>query len=80
MTTPTSGSDTEKQRDEVLERDWAVPRPVVIPEPTYTPMIVALGVMIVGWGLMAGLGLSVVGAFLGLYGLGGWLWRIANGR
>ena len=43
-----------------------------MPPPSYFPLVIAGGVALIGLGLLAHLGLAVVGALVIVYGVWGW--------
>jgi hypothetical protein len=53
--------------------DWSKARPAVIPEPTYWPAALALGAMLLLWGLLTSWMISVVGLGLFSLSLSGWI-------
>ncbi len=52
---------------------WGEPKPAVLPEPTYSPAILALGIVFFAWGLIVTWMLSVVGLVLMFIALIGWI-------
>ncbi len=53
---------------------------VEMPRPTAWPIVLALGITLLGAGLVTSLALSVVGAVLFVLGLGGWIGQLLPGR
>ena len=51
-----------------------------MPRPTAWPIVLALGITLLGAGLATSLALSVVGAVLFVFGLGGWIGQLLPGR
>jgi len=52
---------------------WSLPRPAELPIPSYWPAVLALAVMLVFWGLVSSLIITVVGLALFALGLAGWI-------
>jgi hypothetical protein len=53
---------------------------VEMPQATAWPIVLALGITLLGAGLASSLALSVVGGFLFVFGLGGWVGQLLPGR
>jgi len=53
---------------------------VELPRPTAWPIVLALGITLLGAGLATSLALVVVGAVLSVFGLGGWIMQLLPGR
>jgi hypothetical protein len=53
--------------------DWSKALPAVIPEPTYWPAAMALGSMLLFWGLLTSWMISVTGLGLFSLSLSGWI-------
>ena len=53
---------------------------VAMPQATAWPILLALGITLLGAGLASSLALSVVGGFLFAFGLGGWVGQLLPGR
>ena len=53
--------------------DWHTPLPERIPEATAWPMVVAFGVTLLAWGIIASWYFSLVGGVTFLVGMGGWI-------
>lgn len=51
----------------------STPRPTRLPPPTYTPAIVAAGIVLVAWGAVTTLALVALGVLLLALGLAGWI-------
>jgi hypothetical protein len=60
-------ADEEKQIEKVKAR------PEKLPEPTYWPFFLALGLMFIGWGLLATWYISVAGFIVFVISLIGWI-------
>jgi hypothetical protein len=60
--------------------DPATAESVKLPQATDKPIILALGVTLLGAGLATNLALSVIGAMLFVVGLGGWIAQLLPGR
>lgn len=67
--------------DSSLDRQDAPGRESVeMPRPTVWPIVLALGITLMGAGLAASMALSVVGAVLFIFGLVGWIGQLLPGR
>lgn len=53
--------------------DWTTARPQKLPRPTYWPFFFAMGLALLGWGLLAGWIISVAGLLIMAYTLAGWI-------
>ena len=51
-----------------------------MPRSTVWPIVLALGITLIGAGLVTSLALSVVGGVLSVFGLGGWIGQLLPGR
>jgi len=71
----TSSIDSSSDR-----QDPAGPENVEMPRATAWPIVLALGITLLGAGLATSLALSVVGAVLFVFGLGGWIGQLLPGR
>lgn len=56
--------------------DWLELPPEPLPRPTYWPAVLALGIALLGWGLVTSLIISGVGLLLFAAGLAGWIGEI----
>lgn len=63
-------SDTQHERD-----DWNRPRPERTCRPTYAPAALALGITMVGWGLLVSPLMSLVGGGLMVMSITTWIRR-----
>ncbi len=52
---------------------WSVPRPEELPSPTYWPAVMALGIVLMVWGLVSTFVISGVGLALFALALAGWI-------
>src|SRR5437867_4400996 len=67
--------------DSLTDRqDPAGPEIVEMPRATAWPIVLALGVTLLGAGLATSLAMSAVGAVLFVFGLGGWIGQVIPGR
>ena len=71
----TSASDTSSDTP-----DSAGPEIVEVPRSTAWPLVLALGITLLVTGLATSLALSIVGAILFLFALGGWIGQLLPGR
>ena len=63
-----------------METRPSLPRPEHLPGPTYTPAIVALGIMLLAWGAVTTVALVALGAVLLFVGVGGWIVEMRHER
>ncbi len=63
---------------ERLPTGWTVPLPEHLPPPSASPALFALGVTLVGWGIISSVVLVLVGGALAAYALGHWIAEIAR--
>ena len=63
-------------RGEAAEPEWCEAKPAVIPEPTFWPMILALGVTIGLWGILTSWMFVVVGLLLSLLSVYRWVMEL----
>jgi hypothetical protein len=71
----TSSTDPSSDR-----QDRAGLESVEVPQPTAWPIVLALGITLLGAGLVTNLTLSIVGAALFAFALGGWIGQLLPGR
>jgi hypothetical protein len=57
---------------------WNVPKPDVIPRPTSWPAGLALGIALIGWGLITSPIIFGIGLVLFAVALGGWIREIRH--
>ena len=55
------------------DSEWAEPLPAEIPPPTYAPALLALGIVLLLWGLIAGWMVSAVGGLVSAVALAYWI-------
>ncbi|MCA1666540.1 MAG: hypothetical protein LC793_03900 [Thermomicrobia bacterium] len=60
--------------------DWERLPPAHLPRPTYWPVVLALGVMFLMWGIVTTLAISVIGLLLLTLALGGWIGELRHGE
>jgi hypothetical protein len=61
-------------------QERALPETVEVPRATAWPIVLALGITLLGAGLPTSLALSAVGAVLFVFGLGGWIGQLLPGQ
>ena len=59
--------------------EWAEPLPEKIPPPTYAPAALALGIVLILWGLIASWMISAVGGLLAISALSYWIRELLYG-
>jgi hypothetical protein len=52
---------------------WNLPRPARLPHPTYWPAVLAMGIVILAWGLVTNAVVTVVGVVIFFVALMGWI-------
>lgn len=57
---------------------WSKPQGMHIPEPTYMPLVMALGIMSMLWGIVTTPLLSLVGAVLFVVAISGWIGELRH--
>jgi hypothetical protein len=72
MTSPIESSSDRQDR--------AGPESVELPRSTAWPLVLALGISLLGAGFVTSLALTIVGAVLFLFGLGGWIGQLLPGQ
>lgn len=63
----------ERKENPASREGWTKPQPETIPPPTYAPVVVALGVAMMLWGILTTWGISAVGAAVFATGLAAWI-------
>lgn len=53
--------------------DWHTPQPATMPAPTYWPVVMALGTVMLLWGIVTAWAISAVGLGLIALALAGWI-------
>ncbi len=56
-----------------MNDDWTSPRPDVIPPPTYAPAALALGIVLLAWGVATTWAISAIGLALILGAVIAWI-------
>ncbi len=59
---------------------WSKPQGGHIPDPTYMPVVLALGVMCMLWGIVTTYLMSLVGLALFVVGISGWIGELRHER
>ncbi len=60
--------------------DWEPLPTAHLPRPTYWPVVLAIGVMFLAWGIVTTIIISIIGVALLALGLGGWIGELRHGR
>lgn len=60
--------------------DWERLPPAHLPQPTYWPVVLALGVVFLAWGIVTTVAISAIGLALLALGLGGWIGELRHGH
>ncbi len=61
-----------------LRPGWHIPRPEELPAPTYWPIVMALGIMMLAWGVVTSVIISGVGLLLFGLALVGWIGELRH--
>jgi len=57
---------------------WTTPGHVHIPDPSYMPIVMALGIMCMLWGIVTSPWMSLVGALLFVISITGWIGEVRH--
>jgi len=60
--------------------DWEALPTAHLPRPTYWPVVLAVGVMFLAWGIVTTIIISIIGVALLALGLGGWIGELRHGH
>jgi len=60
--------------------DWEALPTAHLPRPTYWPVVLAVGVMFLAWGIVTTIIISMIGVALLALGLGGWIGELRHGH
>lgn len=60
--------------------DWELLPAAHLPRPTYWPVVLALGIIFLAWGIVTTVAISAVGLLLLALGLGGWIGELRHGH
>lgn len=60
--------------------DWEPLPAAHLPRPTYWPVVLALGIIFLAWGIVTTIAITAVGLLLLALGLGGWIGALRNGH
>ncbi len=55
------------------QKDWNTPKPAKLPRPTYWPLVLAAGIVVIAWGLVFSPWFVALGVVLAVLGLAGWV-------
>ena len=58
------------------QETWSTPKPEQIPHPTYWPPVMALGTILLLWGIVTSWMISLVGLMLFICSISGWIWEL----
>ncbi len=78
---PAPGSHAAQRAPAVLSPDhpdWETLPPTHLPRPTYWPVVLAVGVMFLAWGIVTTIAISIIGVALIALGLGGWIGELRH--
>ncbi len=59
--------------------DWEPLPAAHLPRPTYWPVVLAVGVMFLAWGIVTTIAISIIGVTLLALGIGGWIGELRHG-
>jgi hypothetical protein len=60
--------------------DWERLPAAHLPRPTYWPVVLAVGVMFLAWGIVTTIAITIIGLALLALGLGGWIGELRYGE
>ena len=60
--------------------EWHTPQPATLPRPTYMPAALALGIVLLVWGVVTTFWISGVGLILSALALAGWIGELRHER
>lgn len=61
-----------------MHTGWSTPRPETLPQPTVWPVVMALGITLLLWGLLTNIILLGMGAILFTIALAGWIGELRH--
>lgn len=76
--TARAGTSAVAQPGEPSRQGWTRPRPDVIPRPTYWPMVAALAVTFIFWGMITTIFFGALGIILLIIAASGWIWELVH--
>jgi hypothetical protein len=59
--------------------DWNYPKPEHLPRPTYWPLALAFGIVLIMFGIVTTFAISGVGLIIFAVALGGWIGELRHG-
>lgn len=72
-------NDLEARKSAAAESDgWTEPQGAHVPEPTYAPLVLAIGIMCMLWGIVTTPLLSLVGGVLFVVGITQWIGEVRH--
>ncbi len=78
---PTPGPHPAQKAPAVLSPDhpdWEMLPAAHLPRPTYWPVVLAVGIMFLAWGIVTTVAISVIGLALLALALGGWIGELRH--
>jgi hypothetical protein len=63
-----------------LRPGWHHPDHSGLPQPTYWPVVLALGITFIAWGIVTSLLISIVGLVLFALAIAGWIGELRHGH
>ena len=76
--TPDAQRPPPDPRSPAPREGWSRPLPEELPRPTYWPVVMALGITFLAWGLVTSVIVSAVGLVLFAMALAGWIGEIRH--
>ena len=73
-----ANNSQDHQSAAALPLGWSAPVGGHIPEPTYMPVVMALGVMCILWGIVTTYLITLVGVVLFVVALSGWIGELRH--
>jgi hypothetical protein len=71
--TPTTHASTGRP-------DWEWLPPAHLPRPTYWPVVLSFAIVLLAWGIVTTLAITVIGLVIFALGLGGWIGELRHGH
>ena len=72
-------SDSEKSDDAAAAAGvWSKPQGMHIPDPTYIPVVLAVGIVCMLWGIVTTYLITLVGVVLFVVGISGWIGELRH--
>ena len=73
-------SNAEQSPTQPAGPDWNTPKPDVLVRPTWSPAALAMGITLIGWGLITSFIVLAMGLAIFVFALATWIKEICNER